>query len=84
MDEVKYDPTYDYSFLSICKLGKYPVNFEIPKNGVIWSNSQAKGSVNRNRARADLLTCPGPNVSEPLRSTSLVIEREQLELNQRR
>ena len=23
IDEVKYDPAYDYSFLSICKLGKY-------------------------------------------------------------
>ena len=26
IDEVKYDPAYDYSFLSICKQGKYPVN----------------------------------------------------------
>ena len=32
IDEVKYDPAYDYSFLSICKLGECAFNLENPKN----------------------------------------------------
>ena len=27
LDEVKYDPEYDYSFLSICKQGEYQISY---------------------------------------------------------
>ena len=78
IDEVKYDPAYDYSFLSICKQGEYSINSKTSKNHLVTQNSQGKVSVNRNRARADSCTCPGLNVSEPSRCTNSGIERGML------
>ena len=45
LDEVKYDPEFDYSFLSICKHGEYKSNSQNPKNIVLIPNSQAKSFV---------------------------------------
>ena len=75
---MKYYANYDYSFLSICRLGEYPIISDIPKNDIITAPVQVRGSVSRNRARADMLTCPGPSASEPLRLSNPMTERELL------
>ena len=75
-EEVKYDANYDFSFLSICRLGEYPIISNTPKNDIITAPVQVRGSASRNKARADMLTCLGPSASEPLRSSNPRTERE--------
>ena len=75
-EEVKYNANYDFSFLSICRLGEYLIILNIPKNDIITAPVQVRGSASRNKARADMLTCLGPSASEPLRSSNPRTERE--------
>ena len=75
-EEVKYDANYDFSFLSICRLGEYPIISNPTKNDIINTPVQVRGSVDRNKEIADMHICPGPRCSEPSRSSNPRTERE--------
>ena len=70
LEEVMYDPKFDYSLLSVCKHGEYHINSQKPKNILLISNLQDKVFVSRSRAPADLSMSRGASASARLLSTS--------------
>ena len=78
LEEVRYDPNLDYSFLEVCKNGEYYNNSLKPKNILLTSNLQDRASVGRNKPPAALATSLGARRSGHLLSTSKEIERGML------
>ena len=74
-EEIKYDANYDFSFLSICRLGEYQINSNPTDNNFINTPAQARDSVDKSKATAATLIYPGQRRSEHSRSSRARTER---------
>ena len=74
-EEIKYDANYDFSFLSICRLGEYQFNSNPTDNDIINTPAQARDFVDKSKATAATLIYPGQRRSEHSRSSRARTER---------
>ena len=72
LEEVRYDPELDYSFLEVCKNYNNSVT---PKNILLTTNLQVRGSAELNKPPAVSPTYPGVKRSGHLLSISNVTKR---------